>query len=139
MTSLTTDQPAAADTVLSPRRIGIAAVVAVLVNVAVYAIGDVAGATWQANGQEVAWFMVISATLIPFAIGGLITWALARKWMSAPRWMAWIGLVFAVVSLPMPFFASGDSTTALTLATMHVVAGIAWFVSVFPRAGSAQA
>jgi len=135
-TATTTDKPTTTNAHLSPRRVAIAALVAVVVNLAVYAIGDVAGATWEANGQEVAWFMVISATLIPFAIGGLLTWALARNWAPATRWMAWIGLAFAVVSLPMPFVASSDMATSVTLASMHVLAGIAWFVAVFPRAGS---
>jgi len=39
-----------------------------------------------------------------------------------------IGLVFGIVTAAAPFSASDDSKTALALASMHVVAGVTWYL-----------
>lgn len=118
---------------LSLARLGIGIVAAVVVNLIVYAVGSAAGATWIANGQAVGWFMVPIATVIAMAIGGLITWLLARRWEKATITMAWVGLVFAVISVPGPLLGSDDAPTRWALAAMHVTTGIAWFIAVHPR------
>jgi len=48
--------------VISVRRISIAIAIAIVLNLVVFAIGSAAGATWLANGQTVAWYLVIVAT-----------------------------------------------------------------------------
>lgn len=118
---------------LSPARLGLGIVVAVVVNVIVYAAASAFGATWVANGQTVGVILVVIATVIPFAIGGLITWLLARRWTKGATTMAWLGLAFAVVSSPAPFMGSNDAPTRWALAAMHVTTGIVWFVAVYPR------
>lgn len=107
--------------------------VAVVLNLAVYAIGSAAGATWIANGQTVGWILVILSTAVSMAIGGGITYLLARRWSKAPSAMAWIGLAFGLVTAPSPLFASENTTTGWALASMHVVTGLAWFIAVRPR------
>lgn len=114
-------------------RLGRGVICAVVVNLIVYAVATAAGATWLANGQTVGWFMVPIATVIAMAIGGVITWLLARRWDNATITMAWVGLVFAVLSVPGPLMGSDDSPTRWALATMHVTTGIIWFVAVLPR------
>ena len=114
-------------------RLGLGTVVAVVVNLVVYAVGSAAGATWIANGQVVGWFMVPIATVIAMAIGGLITWLLARRWDRATATMAWVGLIFAAVSVPGPLLGSDDAPTRFALAAMHITTGIIWFVAVHPR------
>ncbi len=114
-------------------RLGIGIVVAVVVNLIVYAVASAAGATWIANGQAVGWFMVPIATVVAMAIGGLITWLLARRWDKATVTMAWVGIVFAVISVPGPLLGSTDTPTRWALATMHITTGIVWFVAVHPR------
>ncbi len=114
-------------------RLGRGVICAVVVNLIVYAVATAAGATWLANGQTVGWFMVPIATVIAMAIGGVITWLLARRWDNATITMAWVGLVFAVLSVPGPLMGSDDSPTRWALATMHVTTGIVWFVAVLPR------
>lgn len=114
-------------------RLGRGVICAVVMNLIVYAVATAAGATWLANGQTVRWFMVPIATVIAMAIGGVITWLLARRWDNATITMAWVGLVFAVLSLPGPLIGSDDSPTRWALATMHVTTGIVWFVAVLPR------
>ena len=117
-------------------RLGIGIVAAVVVNLIVYAVASAAGATWIANGQAVGWFMVPIATIIAMAIGGLITWLLARRWDKATITMAWVGIVFAVISVPGPLLGSTDTPTSWALAAMHITTGIVWFVAVYPSRSS---
>ena len=114
-------------------RLGLGTVVAVVVNLIVYAVASAAGATWIANGQPVGWFMVPIATVVAMAIGGLITWLLARRWDKATVTMAWVGIVFAVISVPGPLLGSTDTPTRWALAAMHITTGIVWFGAVHPR------
>ena len=117
---------------LKPARLGLGIVVAVVVNLVVYAVASAAGATWVANAQTVGWFMVPIATVIAMAIGGVITWLLSRRWDKATITMAWVGLAFAVISVPGPLLGSTDTPTRWALATMHITTGIIWFVAVYP-------
>ena len=118
---------------LTLARLGMGIVAAVVVNLIVYAVASAAGATWIANGQAVGWFMVPIATVVAMAIGGLVTWLLARRWEKATITMAWVGLIFAVISVPGPLLGSDDAPTRFALAAMHVTTGIAWFITVYPR------
>ena len=117
---------------LNLKRLGLGIVAAIVVNLVVYAVGSAAGATWIANGQAVGWFMVPIATVIAMAIGGVITWLLSRRWDKATITMAWVGLAFAVISVPGPLLGSTDTPTRWALATMHITTGIIWFVAVYP-------
>ena len=121
---------------LNVKRLVLGIVVAVVVNLIVYAVGSAAGATWIANGQAVGWFMVPIATVVAMAIGGVITWLLARRWDGATITMAWVGIVFAVISVPGPLLGSTDSPTRWALAAMHITTGIIWFVAVYPSRSS---
>ena len=117
---------------LNAKRLGLGIVVAVVVNLIVYAVASATGATWIANGQAVGWFMVPIATVVAMAIGGLITWLLARRWDKATITMAWVGIAFAVISVPGPLLGSTDTPTRWALAAMHITTGIVWFVAVYP-------
>lgn len=128
---------ATATPAVNAKRIGLAALAALVLNLVAFAAASAADATWFANNMTIGWYMVVFATLIPIAIGAGITVLLARKWAAAPRVMAWVGLAFALVSVPMPFLMSSDTPTSLALAAMHVITGIAWFVAVLPRRAAA--
>lgn len=124
---------------LNIKRLGIGIVVAVVVNLIVYAVGSAAGATWIANGQAVNAFPVVIATVVAMAIGGLITWLLARRWDKATITMAWVGIAFAVISVPGPLLGSTDTPTRGALAAMHITTGIVWFVAVYPSRSARKA
>lgn len=138
MTTTQLAQPTATSApAVNVKRIGLAALAALVLNLVAFAAASAADATWFANDMTIGWYMVVSGTLIPIAIGVGITVLLARKWAAAPRVMAWVGLAFALVSVPMPFLMSSDTPTSLALAAMHVITGIAWFVAVLPRRATA--
>ena len=118
---------------ITVRRISIAIAVAIVLNLIVFAIGSAVGATWLANGQTIVWFLVVVATIIPMAVGAVLTWLLTKRWSDAGKAMAWIGLVLAIITVPAPLLASDDRPTGMALAAMHVVTGIVWFIAIRPR------
>lgn len=118
---------------LSMRRLGVTIATALALNLVVYGVGTAAGATWVANGQTITWILVVAATAVAVALGWGATSLLARRWDRARSVLAWVGLAFAVVSAPAPLLASDDAATGWSLALMHVVTGIAWFVAVRPQ------
>lgn len=139
MTTTQLAQPTAtAAAPVNPKRIALAALAALMLNLVAFAVASAADATWFANNMTIGWYMVVFATLIPMAIGAGITVLLTRKTAAAPRVMAWVGLIFALVSVPMPFLMSSDAPTSLALAAMHVITGVAWFVGVLPRRAVAK-
>ena len=137
MTSASQLDPALT-TRLNPRRMAVAIAIAVVLNLVVFGIGSAAGATWLANGQTIAWFLVVVATIIPMAIGGVLTGFLSRRWAKAMFVMAWVGLVFGVVTMPSPLLATENRPTGVALAAMHLITGVAWFIAVRPRHDSSS-
>ena len=124
--------PQTATAGVSPRRIGLGALAALAANLAVYAVASAADATWLADGLTVGWYLVAFATAVSMLLGAVVTGLLARRWAAAPRWIAWIGLVVGLVTVPSPLLASTNTPTGLALAAMHAITGIAWFVAVLP-------
>lgn len=121
---------------LALARLGMGVAVALAANLVAYAVASAAGATWVANGQKVNALLVGVATIVPMVIGGAITWLLARRWVKGTATMAWVGLVFAVVSVPGPLLGSDDAPTRFALAAMHITTGIVWFFAVHPSRSS---
>lgn len=115
------------------RRLGLTIVLAAVLNLIIYGIGSAAGAVWIANDQSITWILVIVATAIPVTIGWTITFLLARRWVKAWNFMAWVGLIFGIVTVPAPLLSTGDSVAGWALAIMHAITGIVWFVAVRPR------
>jgi hypothetical protein len=120
------------------RRLGVGIVIAIVLNLVVYAIGASAGATWIANDQSVSWFLVIIATAAAMVIGGVITALLARWRRGAIRAMAWIGLAIGVVTVPAPILGAGDTATGIGLASMHVLTAVVWFFAIRPSVVDAR-
>lgn len=108
--------------------------VAVVSNLVIFAIGSIAGADWLAQGQSIGWYLVVGASAVPLLIAAVVTSLLARVWHGAPRVLAWVGLAFGVLTAPSALIAAPQLGTALALASMHIVAGVAWFVAIRPRA-----
>lgn len=117
---------------LNGKRFGLAVLAAIILNLIAYAIGSVAGASWIANGQDITWIMVILATVFPMAVGGAITYLLARRSGKATNVMAWIGLAFGIVTVPAPLFSAENAAAGMALASMHVITGVVWFFAVRP-------
>lgn len=107
------------------------AALAAIFNSIIFLIAKGADATMvvnQGGSQEIALPMVIGSTLFGLVFAAFVASRIAKKsqvfLMRAPIF----GLIFGIVTAAAPFTASDDSKTALALASMHVVAGVTWYL-----------
>lgn len=109
------------------------AALAAIVNSIIFLIAQGADATMivnQGGSREIALPMVIASSLLGLLFAAFVASKISAKSKGFASKSPLIGLVFGVVTAIAPLTASGDSKTALALASMHVVAGITWFVGV---------
>lgn len=79
---------------------------------------------------------VLLALLISVAIGTLTLAAVGRRRSSRWRFLAIAGFGLSIVSIAAPLSAQATATTTATLAAMHIVAGLIWFVALWQGARS---
>ena len=116
---------------LNVRKFAGFAFVAAIVNSIIFLIAKGADATMvvnQGGAQEIALPMVLTSTLLGLVIAAVIANQIGKKSQGFLSKSPIIGLVFGVVTAAAPFVASDDSKTALALATMHIVAGVTWYL-----------
>jgi len=111
-----------------------AVLLAVVVNLAIYAIAGVTGASFRfpgPDGADLPWIAVVTFTVVPLAAALTAVTLLAPRW----RWVIPAALVaapvLAVVSIPlMPVPIGFDLATTVALSLMHVVVGAAGLLGV---------
>ena len=107
------------------------AVLAAVINSVVFFIAKVADATMiikQGGEREIAVPMVLASTLFGLLVAAFFASKIGAKSQGFVSKAPLYGLVFGVVTAAAPFTATDDSKTALGLASMHIVAGLVWFV-----------
>ena len=107
------------------------AVLAAIINSLVFFIAKAADATMiikQGGEREIAVPMVLASTLFGLLVAAFFASKIGAKSQSFLSKAPLYGLVFGVVTAVAPFTATDDSKTALGLASMHIVAGLVWFV-----------
>lgn len=118
-------------------RFAIVTAFAAAANVALYVIGAAIGGAMRVStsgGMDISWPMPVVATAVPLLLVGAVAWVVTRRFRGLLRLGRWLGLGVAVVSTIAPLSSASDPQTAITMAAMHVVAGIAWFAGTKPRA-----
>jgi len=116
---------------LNVRKFAGYAAFAAIVNSIVFFIAKGADATMvvnQGGSQKIALPMVLASTLFGLVLAAFITDRIGKKSQGFLSESPIIGLVFGIVTAAAPFSASDDSKTSLALASMHVVAGVTWFL-----------
>ena len=116
---------------LNVRKIAGYAVVAGIANSIIFLIAKGAGATMvvnQGGSQEIALPMIIAATLIGLLTPAFVANRIGKRSQGFLSTSPLIGLAFGIVTAAAPFAASDDSKTAFALASMHVVAGVTWYL-----------
>ena len=116
---------------LKVRKFLVFAGIAAITNSIIFLIAKSADATMvvnQGGSQEIALPMVFASTLLGLVIAAFITSRIGIKSQGFLSKSPIIGLVFGIVTAAAPFSASDDSKTAFALASMHVVAGVTWFI-----------
>ena len=116
---------------LNVRKFAGYAAIAATLNSIIFLIAKGADATMvvnQGGSQEIALPMVLASTLFGLVIAAFIASRIGKKSQGFLSKSPIIGLVFGIVTAAAPFSASDDSKTALALASMHVVAGVIWYL-----------
>ena len=116
---------------LNVRKFAGYAAIAAIVNSIIFLIAKSADATMvvnQGGSQEIALPMVLASTLFGLVAAAFIASRIGKKSQGFLSKSPIIVLVFGIVTAAAPFSASDDSKTALALASMHVVAGVTWYL-----------
>ena len=116
---------------LNVRKFAGYAAIAAILNSIIFLIAKGADATMvvnQGGSQEIALLMVFASTLLGLVVAAFIASRIGKKSQGFLSKSPIIGLVFGIVTAAAPFSASDDSKTALALASMHVVAGVTWYL-----------
>lgn len=127
------------------RRTSVVIAAAAVVNVAVYLIAGAAGVEilvpQGASPTSLGLAPVIVFTAVPLALAAVLMLVLRRFGVSSPRVFAGVVVVGTVLSLLAPMTADLTLSNKLTLAAMHVVAGLAALVGLTPmyRTGDVDA
>ena len=107
------------------------AAVAAVINSIIFLVSKATDATMivnQGRTQEIALPLVLASSLLGLVVAAFITSRIGIKSQGFLAKSPIIGLVFGIATAAAPFSASDDSKTALALASMHVVAGVTWFI-----------
>lgn len=116
---------------LNVRKFAAYAVIAAIVNSIIFIIAKSADATMvvnQGRTQTIAIPMILASTIFGIVIAAFIASRIGNKSQSFLSKSPVIGLAFGVVTAAAPFSASDDSKTSLALASMHIVAGLTWYL-----------
>jgi hypothetical protein len=116
---------------LNVRKFAVYASIAAIINSIIYLIAKGSDATMivnQSGAQKIALPMVLASTLFGLVVAALIASRIGKKSRGFLAKSPVIGLVFGIVTAAAPFAASDDSKTAMALASMHVVAGVTWYL-----------
>lgn len=106
------------------------AAIAAVINAVIFLIAKSADATMivnQGGAQEILVPMVIGSTLFGLIAAAIAASLIGKKFKSFLANAPLIGLVFGLVTAAAPFSASDDSKTSISLASMHIVAGLLWY------------
>ena len=107
------------------------AAIAAVINSIIFLVAKATDATMivnQGRTQEIALPLVLASSLLGLVVAAFITSRIGIKSQGFLAKSPIIGLVFGIATAAAPFSASDDSKTALALASMHVVAGVTWFI-----------
>jgi hypothetical protein len=116
---------------ISTQRVAIGTTVALLANIVIYLIGSAASATWQVGlPTTVTLLMVALATAVPMLLGALAVGLISKRWPGVIGLASWVVLVFSIAGAPSGYISSQNAATGVALGAMHVVVGLAWFVSI---------
>ena len=120
----------------SATRAALPVAAAIAANVAVFAVGKAADASFVVAGRnagdapmEIGVAAVVFASLLPLVIGVVLTAWAARRRPTAARRLRMAAGVLTVVSLAAPLTADTDGGTRAALALMHLVVGAGYLVA----------
>jgi len=115
------------------RKFAAYALTAAIINSIIFLLAKSADATMvvnQGGSQKITLPMVLASSLFGLVVAAFITNRIGNKSQNFLSKSPIIGLAFGIITAAAPFSASDDSKTAMALASMHIVAGLAWYLGV---------
>ena len=109
------------------------AVLAAVINSISFFIAKSADATMvinQGGSRKIVFAMVFGMTFFGLVVAAFIASLIGKKSQGFVSKAPLVGLVFGLITAAAPFSVSDDSRTSLGLASMHVVAGLFWYVGI---------
>jgi len=113
------------------RKFAAYALTAAIINSIIFLLAKSADATMvvnQGGSQKITLPMVLASSLFGLVVAAFITNRIGNKSQNFLSKSPIIGLAFGIITAAAPFSASDDSKTAMALASMHIVAGFAWYL-----------
>ncbi len=109
------------------------AVLAAVINSISFFIAKSADATMvinQGGSRKIVFAMVFGMTFFGLVVAAFVASLIGKKSQGFVSKAPLVGLVFGLITAAAPFSVSDDSRTSLGLASMHVVAGLFWYVGI---------
>jgi len=109
------------------------AVLAAVINSISFFIAKSADATMvinQGGSRKIVFVMVFGMTFFGLVVAAFVASLIGKKSQGFVSKAPLVGLVFGLITAAAPFSVSDDSRTSLGLASMHVVAGLFWYVGI---------
>ena len=109
------------------------AVLAAVINSISFFIAESADATMvinQGGSRKIVFVMVFGMTFFGLFVAAFLASLIGKKSQGFVSKAPLVGLVFGLITAAAPFSVSDDSRTSLGLASMHVVAGLFWYVGI---------
>jgi len=109
------------------------AVLAAVINSISFFIAESADATMvinQGGSRKIVFVMVFGMTFFGLVVAAFVASLIGKKSQGFVSKAPLVGLVFGLITAAAPFSVSDDSRTSLGLASMHVVAGLFWYVGI---------
>lgn len=109
----------------------LAVVLAVVLNLIIYVVGNSLGVSFlaqppgAADWQTVNGAMVVGASVVTAVAAGIGLWLLARFSNNPLNLFMWLAGILALLSLIMPYTMTRDTATFAALGLMHVGSGLA--------------
>jgi len=116
---------------INTRKFARFAALAAVINSIIFFIAKSADATMvinQGGSREIMFVMVFGMTFFGLFVAAFLASLIGKKSQGFVSKAPLIGLVFGLITAAAPFSASDDSKTSLGLASMHIVAGLVWYI-----------
>ncbi len=107
----------------------IAAGIAVVANLVVYAVARGLGSPVTTQAGPIGPGLIVSTTIFPLALGTLLLWLLHGRMPAIWATLAFVGLGFAVLSAIGPAALASTAGSLVALALMHLITGTVWCVA----------
>lgn len=113
------------------RGVGLGLLLAVVLNVLLYAGGRALGVAFMAaqpgatGFERVELIWVVAASILAALAGGVVAWLLGNERARGLTTFGWLALVVGLLSLLVPYRLAQDSGSFVLLGLMHVAAALA--------------